>query len=117
MHIRTSSPGGRMEKVAISDISLGDLVFIFFQEGQENFMVYSLEPTLYFLHTESLSALGLRATGQAASKFSWIIARITDKEYCQAKKAQNRFKVQVGTKFYRVKAIRYDPKVEHVLRK
>ncbi|XP_030839330.1 RB1-inducible coiled-coil protein 1 isoform X2 [Strongylocentrotus purpuratus] len=116
MHIRTSSPGGRMEKVAISDISLGDLVFIFFQEGQENFMVYSLEPTLYFLHTESLSALGLRATGQAASKF-WIIARITDKEYCQAKKAQNRFKVQVGTKFYRVKAIRYDPKVEHILRK
>ncbi|XP_041483964.1 RB1-inducible coiled-coil protein 1-like [Lytechinus variegatus] len=117
IHMRTSSPGGRMEKVAISDISLGDLVFIFFQEGQENFMVYSLEPTLYFLHTESLSALGLRSKGQAVAKFSWIIARITDKEYCQAKKAQNRFKVAVGTKFYRVKAIRYDPKVEHVPRK
>ncbi|XP_071496470.1 RB1-inducible coiled-coil protein 1-like [Diadema antillarum] len=116
MHMRTSSLGGRMEKVSISDISIGDLIFVFFQEGQENYMVYSLEPTLYFLHTESLAGLGLKTKLQQPSKF-WTIARITDKEYCQAKKAQNRFKVPVGTKFYRVKAVRYDPKLEQVPRK
>ena len=35
----------------------------------------------------------------------WVLGEIVDKEYCQAKKTANRFKVPIGTKFYRVKAI------------
>ena len=32
-----------------------------------------------------------------------VTAEVVDKEYCQAKKSQNRFGVAQGTKFYRVK--------------
>ena len=35
----------------------------------------------------------------------WVLGEIVDKEYCQAKKTANRFKVPIGTKFYRVKAV------------
>ena len=31
------------------------------------------------------------------------LSQVVDKEYCQAKKAENRFRVSAGTKFYRVR--------------
>jgi hypothetical protein len=33
----------------------------------------------------------------------YCIGKVTDKEYCHAKKDENRYKVGKGTKFYRVK--------------
>ncbi|XP_072026877.1 RB1-inducible coiled-coil protein 1-like [Amphiura filiformis] len=112
-----TSHGGKSEKISIMDISSGDLVLIFFEEPRENYVVFSVEPTLYFVHSESLTALGLKQHGSSGPKRQWIIGRVTDKEYCQAKKAQNRFKVAMGTKFYRVKAVRYDLKQEQAEKK
>ena len=95
-------------------------------------MVFHMGPTLHFLHSDCLAAMGLSATssvesvvadssrGAAAAAESpkptmlavapgqrpqWALGEIVDKEYCQAKKTANRFKVPIGTKFYRVKAI------------
>ncbi|XP_038046178.1 RB1-inducible coiled-coil protein 1-like [Patiria miniata] len=109
MQLRVS-PGSasRAEKISIIDISVGDLVLIFFEEPRDNYVVFSIEPTLYFVHSESLAGLDLKHHGSAGPKRQWIIGRVTDKEYCQAKKANNRFKVAIGTKFYRVKAKKYD---------
>jgi len=44
---------------------------------------------------------------------SYIIVRVDEKQYCQAKKETNRFRVPVGTRFYRVKvsALSKDPSV------
>ncbi|XP_033110064.1 RB1-inducible coiled-coil protein 1-like [Anneissia japonica] len=100
--LESASSGSKAEKISIIDISVGDLVLIYFEEQNDNYVVFTRGTTLYFVHADSLQPLGLKP--HDPSKRAWIIGRITDKEYCQAKKAQNRFKVPVGTKFYRVKA-------------
>lgn len=38
-----------------------------------------------------------------------LLGQVTDKEYCQAKKTNNRFNVPIGTKFYRVRVKPWKP--------
>lgn len=38
-----------------------------------------------------------------------LLGQVTDKEYCQAKKTNNRFNVPLGTKFYRVRVKPWKP--------
>ena len=40
-----------------------------------------------------------------------LLGQVTDKEYCQAKKTNNRFNVPLGTKFYRVRIKPWKPNV------
>ncbi|XP_062489390.1 RB1-inducible coiled-coil protein 1 isoform X4 [Pezoporus occidentalis] len=101
------------EKIAIRDFQVGDLVLIILDERHDNYVLFTVSPTLYFLHSESLAALDLKP-GECASGTSrrpWVLGKVMEKEYCQAKKAQNRFKVPLGTKFYRVKAVPWNKKV------
>ncbi|KAF7708095.1 RB1-inducible coiled-coil protein 1 [Silurus meridionalis] len=98
------------EKIAIRDFQVGDLVLIILDERHDNYVLFTVGPTLYFLHSESLAALDLKpATG--ATRRPWVLGKVMEKEYCQAKKAQNRFKVPLGTKFYRVKAVPWNKKM------
>ncbi|TRY60599.1 hypothetical protein DNTS_007563 [Danionella cerebrum] len=98
------------EKIAIRDFQVGDLVLIILDERHDNYVLFTVGPTLYFLHSESLASLDLKpATG--ATRRPWVLGKVMEKEYCQAKKAQNRFKVPLGTKFYRVKAVPWNRKV------
>ncbi|XP_021077681.1 RB1-inducible coiled-coil protein 1 [Mus pahari] len=101
------------EKIAIRDFQVGDLVLIILDERHDNYVLFTVSPTLYFLHSESLPALDLKPGDGAsgASRRPWVLGKVMEKEYCQAKKAQNRFKVPLGTKFYRVKAVSWNKKV------
>ncbi|XP_039724882.1 RB1-inducible coiled-coil protein 1 isoform X1 [Pteropus medius] len=101
------------EKIAIRDFQVGDLVLIILDERHDNYVLFTVSPTLYFLHSESLPALDLQPGEGAsgASRRPWVLGKVMEKEYCQAKKAQNRFKVPLGTKFYRVKAVSWNKKV------
>ncbi|KAI8499300.1 RB1-inducible coiled-coil [Branchiostoma belcheri] len=105
-----SALGGPTEKVAIKDFQIGDIVLICLDERHDNYVVFTVGLVLYFLHSDSLPALDLKSAPGAPRK-PWVLGQITDKEYCQAKKPQNRFKVPVGTKFYRVKAIPWGRKL------
>ncbi|CAB1326401.1 unnamed protein product [Coregonus sp. 'balchen'] len=98
------------EKIAIRDFQVGDLVLIILDERHDNYVLFTVGPTLYFLHSESLTALDLKPAS-GASRRPWVLGKVMEKEYCQAKKAQNRFKVPLGTKFYRVKAVSWNKKV------
>ena len=40
-----------------------------------------------------------------------LLDQVTDKEYCQAKKPNNRFNVPLGTKFYRVRVKPWKPSI------
>jgi hypothetical protein len=40
-----------------------------------------------------------------------LLGQVTDKEYCQAKKPNNRFNVALGTKFYRVRVKPWKPSI------
>ncbi|XP_036734850.2 RB1-inducible coiled-coil protein 1 isoform X1 [Manis pentadactyla] len=101
------------EKIAIRDFQVGDLVLIILDERHDNYVLFTVSPTLYFLHSESLPALDLKPGERASgtSRRPWVLGKVMEKEYCQAKKAQNRFKVPLGTKFYRVKAVSWNKKV------
>ncbi|CAM9731064.1 unnamed protein product [Lampetra planeri] len=48
------------EKLAIKDFQVGDLVLIILDERHDNYVVFTVGPTLYFLHAESLPPLELR---------------------------------------------------------
>ncbi|XP_061304474.1 RB1-inducible coiled-coil protein 1 isoform X2 [Pezoporus flaviventris] len=98
------------EKIAIRDFQVGDLVLIILDERHDNYVLFTVSPTLYFLHSESLAALDLKPAS-GTSRRPWVLGKVMEKEYCQAKKAQNRFKVPLGTKFYRVKAVPWNKKV------
>lgn len=87
------------------------------------FSVFQETPILYFLHADSHQLLNLPLSSGASSSTSIItpnstttttttqsfpktvycIGRVIDKEYCHARKDENRYKVSKGTKFYRVK--------------
>uniref|UniRef100_A0A8C7KDF2 RB1-inducible coiled-coil protein 1 n=1 Tax=Oncorhynchus kisutch TaxID=8019 RepID=A0A8C7KDF2_ONCKI len=99
----------RLTSVLFS-FQVGDLVLIILDERHDNYVLFTVGPTLYFLHSESLTALDLKPAS-GASRRPWVLGKVMEKEYCQAKKAQNRFKVPLGTKFYRVKAVSWNKKV------
>ncbi|XP_070775142.1 RB1-inducible coiled-coil protein 1 isoform X1 [Enoplosus armatus] len=98
------------DKISIRDFQVGDLVLIILDERHDNYVLFTVGPTLYFLHSESLTALDLKPAS-GTSRRPWVLGKVMEKEYCQAKKAQNRFKVPLGTKFYRVKAVPWNRKV------
>ena len=49
------------------------------------------------------------STGPANPSTTPLLGQVTDKEYCQAKKPNNRFNVPLGTKFYRVRVKPWKP--------
>lgn len=92
-------------KVNVASVDRGDIVMVVWNEDHNNFSIYT-EPTfdlpLHFLHNESTQLLGLTLPPNNATK-RYTTAEVVDKEYCQAKKSENRFRVPQGTKFYRVR--------------
>ena len=67
-----------------------------------NYMIYTEGNSLFhFLHSDSVVPLGLSPS--IVPRKQYITAEVVDKEYCQARKPENRFKVPQGTKFYRVR--------------
>ena len=99
-------------KISVMSVDRGETVMVVWNEDHNNYVIYT-EPSagllMHFLHSESVPALGL--TSNAASNGNSAVSarklfatgEVTDKEYCQAKKPENRFKVPQGTKFFRVR--------------
>merc|ERR1712183_1055310 len=77
------------------------MVLVVWSDDHTNYQIYHEGTVLHFLHTESITTLDLVEVGGNRKKY--ITAEVVEKEYCQAKKAENRFRVRQGTKFYRVK--------------
>ncbi|XP_023233220.1 RB1-inducible coiled-coil protein 1-like [Centruroides sculpturatus] len=95
------------DKVSVLTCEIGDVVLLCFDEKHDNYMVFYLGPVLHFLHTECLETLGFKNVSDE-NRRSWALAEVIEKEYCLAKKPHNRYKVPVGTRFYRVKAKPWD---------
>ena len=102
-------------KISVTSVDKGDTVMVVWNEEHNNYAIYT-EPSagliMHFLHSESLTSLGLThcvptknntEDANNTSRKLFATGEVIDKEYCQAKKAENRFKVPQGTKFYRVK--------------
>lgn len=89
--------------VTIDSCSTNDLVLIVWNSIHENYMIVQDSSSLYFLHADSYSIMNLNFQSGLGPRVSFCIGKVTDKEYCHAKKDENRYKVNKGTKFYRVK--------------
>lgn len=88
--------------VSTRSVNKGEVVMVVWNDDHHSFAIYYEGPMLYFVHTDSLAGLDLEVISGKPNK-RYLTAEVTDKEFCQAKKAENRFRVAVGTKFYRVK--------------
>ncbi|XP_056017602.1 RB1-inducible coiled-coil protein 1-like isoform X2 [Ostrea edulis] len=108
MSMTSSTRNIAEDKVSITSCNVGDLALFCLDDRHDQYVVFTIGSTLHFLHTDCQEILGLKPN-PGETKKSWVLAEIIEKEYCQAKKPQNRFKVPVGTKFYRVKAKPWKP--------
>jgi RB1-inducible coiled-coil protein 1 len=90
--------------VTINSCSKDDVVLIVWNSVHEQYTVIQDSSILYFLHAESYNDMKLTTVpSNSYPKACYCIGKVTDKEYCHAKKDENRYKVGKGTKFYRVK--------------
>lgn len=96
-----------VDKVSILTCQPGDIVLLCYDEGHQNYVLFVLGPNLHFLHTDCLDILGLK-TAPGTVRKGWVLAEVVEKEFCQARKPQNRYRVATGTRFYRVKAKPWD---------
>uniref|UniRef100_A0A224Z7I7 RB1-inducible coiled-coil protein 1 n=1 Tax=Rhipicephalus zambeziensis TaxID=60191 RepID=A0A224Z7I7_9ACAR len=96
-----------VDKVSILTCQPGDIVLLCYDEGHQNYVLFVLGPNLHFLHTDCLDTLGLK-TAPGTVRKGWVLAEVVEKEFCQARKPQNRYRVPAGTRFYRVKAKPWD---------
>ncbi|XP_076291070.1 autophagy-related 17 isoform X3 [Lasioglossum baleicum] len=93
----------QQRRITVTSCDPGDKVLVFWNPTHENFTLYQESPIFYFLNTDCVAALDLGPTSDGLPKRQQTIAEVVDKEYCQAKKSENRFRVPRGTKFYRVR--------------
>uniref|UniRef100_A0A6P4FGN4 RB1-inducible coiled-coil protein 1 n=1 Tax=Drosophila rhopaloa TaxID=1041015 RepID=A0A6P4FGN4_DRORH len=113
-----SSASTSHRSIALEGCARGDLVFVVWSMRHAQFMVVQDSLTLYFVHADSLAGLQLTApvtpTPTLESSLAvvelnqiplpyYAIGRVIDKEYCQARKDDNRYRVSRGSKFYRIK--------------
>eukprot|EP00794_Sanderia_malayensis_P007700 gene7700-8537_t len=89
------------ENISFKQLKVNDLVLLCYDEHRSNYVVLSSEETKYFLHPDSLEAMQMKSGG-VTQKREWFLAYITNQEYCIAKKVNNRFKLPVGSYFYRI---------------
>lgn len=99
VHKKSTSSG-----ISIQNCAKGDLVMFVYNAMYDQYTVIQNAPVLYFLHADSYAAFNLSALVPGTiPKVLHGIGTVNDKEYCHARKDENRYKVSRGTRFYRVK--------------
>ncbi|XP_015435562.1 PREDICTED: RB1-inducible coiled-coil protein 1 [Dufourea novaeangliae] len=90
-------------RVTVASCNPGDIVLVFWDPTHGNYTVYQESTTLYFLNSDCVAALDLALNPEGPPLSIQTIAEVVDKEYCHARKSENRYRVPRGTKFYRVR--------------
>ncbi|XP_053694143.1 RB1-inducible coiled-coil protein 1 isoform X2 [Sabethes cyaneus] len=82
----------------------GNTVLVEYNSTYNQYTIVQNSPVLYFLHADSYPAFNMTplVVGEVPLIVS-CIGIVTDKDYCHARKDENRYKVSRGTRFYRVK--------------
>ncbi|XP_076375282.1 autophagy-related 17 isoform X2 [Megalopta genalis] len=84
--------------ITVNSCDPGDKVLVYWNPIHENFTLYQESAMYYFLNADCIPELNL-----GSPKKLHTVVEVVDKDYCQAKKSENRFHVPHGTKFYRVR--------------
>ncbi|XP_076671485.1 autophagy-related 17 isoform X2 [Andrena cerasifolii] len=90
-------------RITVNNCGRGDIVLVFWDPTHGNYTIYQESATLYFLSSDCIAAFDLSLNPDGTPKSIPIIAEVVDKEFCHARKSENRYRVPRGTKFYRVR--------------
>ncbi|KAF6214202.1 hypothetical protein GE061_008941 [Apolygus lucorum] len=91
----------KSRKVTIDSCNPGENVLVAWDFDLSAYTIVQESSTLFVLHCESLKLLGLNETSPKRTLYT--VGEVVDKEYCRARKRDNRYHVPEGSKFYRVK--------------
>lgn len=101
----TSSQSQNLLKnsIPLESCTTDDAVLVVWNAAHKQYTIVQDSKILYFLHGDSYSGLNLLppAEGCLFPNVNFCIGRMVEKEYCHARKAENRYNVAIGTKFYR----------------
>ncbi|XP_026289060.1 RB1-inducible coiled-coil protein 1 isoform X1 [Frankliniella occidentalis] len=90
-------------KISILTCVPGDIVLVVWNDTHQNYVILQESSTLFFVNSDSLESLGLSLQAESGKRKPYSTAEVVEKEYCHARKSENRYHVPKGTKFYRVK--------------
>ncbi|CAD6208220.1 GSCOCG00010473001-RA-CDS [Cotesia congregata] len=89
--------------ISLHTCNTGDCVVVLWDSVHTSYIVLQESTTMYFLHSDCVDLLGLKTGSDGIPKQIYVIGEVIDKQYCHAKKKENRYHVPQGTKFYRVR--------------
>lgn len=92
-----------LSQVTFMSCNDNDIVLIIWDQIHRNYIILQNTPTLFFLNPDCFNNLDLKLNEEGLPTKVLAIAKVIDKEYCSARKSENRYKVPQGTKFYRVR--------------
>lgn len=97
-------PAAEAGQASVTSCVDGDVVVVVWDAFHGHYRVHQHRSnTLYFVHADSYSALGLSSEPAPTRGPPAVTAIVVSHEFCQAKKDGNRYRVPRGTKFYRVR--------------
>ncbi|XP_076764076.1 autophagy-related 17 isoform X2 [Xylocopa sonorina] len=88
--------------ITVTSCNTGDHVLVFWDPTHGTYMLYQESMTLYFLNSDSIAGLDFGLNPDETPKSSQAIVEVVGKQYCHARKSENRYRVPRGTMFYRV---------------
>uniref|UniRef100_A0A0N5A3D8 ATG11 domain-containing protein n=1 Tax=Parastrongyloides trichosuri TaxID=131310 RepID=A0A0N5A3D8_PARTI len=100
--VQTRLHGGDIKAmISLQDIHEGCTVLIMWNPTYDAYLLSCSTNSLYFVKESSVERLGLSNTNASQRRHS-MIATVSGSEKCQIRRENNRYKLPVGTKFYRV---------------
>ncbi|XP_035795474.1 RB1-inducible coiled-coil protein 1-like isoform X5 [Anopheles albimanus] len=94
----------RKDSAQLVSCSEGDTVSFVWNPAYTQYTVMQASEFLYFLHESSYAELGLQALVPGEiPRVTFGIGTVIHKEFCHARRDDNRYRVARGTRFYRIK--------------
>lgn len=89
--------------ITVTRCSAGDNVLMFWDLRHGAYMLYQESTTMYFRSSDCVaSGIDVSMTSDGTPKITYSIVQVINKQYCHARKSENRYRVPSGTKFYQV---------------
>lgn len=90
--------------VSFDTCAEGECVLVVWNNFHCQYTIAQDSPLLYFLHGDSYTGLNLSVPCKGSTpNIIYCVGIVLEKQYCHARKDENRYRVSKGTKFYRVK--------------
>ncbi|KIH66897.1 hypothetical protein ANCDUO_02775 [Ancylostoma duodenale] len=88
--------------VAIEDIVEGSTVLVIWNDRHNAYMLFSSSTYSHFVKESSVRRLGLATTLPNVPRRNWILGKVSHLDLCIIRKADNRYRLPVDTRVYRV---------------